>query len=145
MEGSKRLPVSGSEDDENNEGPLVGCDSFHPPASLLGIISGPALQLPRLPAGDQKEKKKKKPARSFCPNFFFFSPPLVQSFNYLKGEVLFPHSKLCRLFLPLVVKVEAAAQAISGVCDVSFPPQPSREPAVCPRSLARELGWQILK
>lgn len=42
--------------------------------------------------------------------------------NYLKEEVLFPHSKLSRLFLPLVVKVEAAAQAISGVCDVCFFP-----------------------
>lgn len=41
--------------------------------------------------------------------------------NYLKEEVLFPHSKLSRLFL-LTVKVEAVAQAISGVCDVCFFP-----------------------
>lgn len=65
----------------------------------------------------RKKKKKILPGVS-VQTFFFFSPPLVQSFNYLKGEVLFPHSKLSRLFLPLVVKVEAATQAISGVCDV---------------------------
>lgn len=70
-------------------------------------------------------RRKENPARSFHPNFFFSTPPFpppVQSLNYLKEQVLFPHSKLSRLYLPLVVKVEAVAQAISGVCDVCFSP-----------------------
>lgn len=60
--------------------------------------------------------------------------------NYLKEEVLFPHSKLSRLFLPLVVKVEAAAQAISGVCDVCFFPSAAELRA---GRLSRELSLGI--
>lgn len=122
VEGSKWLPVSVNsglpEDNWNNAGPLVGYDTFHPPASLLGIIPGPAHHLPWLPAGDQK----KKPCQEFLSKLFFFPSSTGPVLELFKEEVLFPHSKLSRLFLPLVVKVEAAAQAISGVCDVCFFP-----------------------
>lgn len=126
MEGSKRLPVSGVrggagflKTTRTTRGLLLAViPSIHlllSWESSLGLRSSSPGSL----LETRRKKKKKKILPGFSvQTFFFFSPPLVQSFNYLKGEVLFPHSKLSRLFLPLVVKVEAAAQAISGVCDV---------------------------
>lgn len=53
----------------NNVGLLAGCDTFHPPASLLGIIPRPAHHLPWLPAGDQREKKES--CQEFLSKLFF--------------------------------------------------------------------------
>lgn len=66
------------EDNLNNAGLLVGCDTFHAPACLLGTIPGPAHHLPWLPAGDQKEKKKscqEFPSKLFFLPFLHWSSP----------------------------------------------------------------------